>query len=134
MDQEKLAELQMLQQQAEVMSQNLQTIEQNISDLNSVINTLDEFSKLKKGDDILVSLSNGVFASAKLEDNEKLKVNVGKNAVVSKTVASTKKMMQSQTDELESYKKDAEEYLTQISGKLDVIHRELIAKGAQKAE
>jgi len=134
MDQEKLAELQMLQQQAEVMNQNLQTIEQNISDLNSILETLEKFSNLKSGDEILVSLSNGIFARAKLVDNKNLKVNVGKNTVVSKSVDSTKKMMQNQLSELDGYKSEVESYLNQVSERLSVIHNDLIAQGQHKAD
>jgi len=123
----------MMEQQIESLNQNLSTIENNIQDVKGIIDSMGEFSKLNKGDKILVSLSNGIFVNATLEDPTALKVNVGKNTVVDKTVDQVKNMMSDQLVELETYQKETEKYYAELVQRVELSHQELIAHGEVKA-
>ena len=50
---------------------------------------------------MLAPLSSGIFLKAKLEENQELLVNVGKNTVVSKTVPQTIELMDEQVRHVE---------------------------------
>jgi prefoldin alpha subunit len=105
-EQNKYVQLQMIDQQARQLQQYLQTFDQQLLEIKSVITSLQELSSLKKGDSILAPIASGIFIKAKLEDNQEVKVNVGNNTVVTKTIADAIKMLQSQESEITQYRSD----------------------------
>ncbi|MFH1589606.1 MAG: prefoldin subunit alpha [archaeon] len=133
MNQEKIVEYQLLEQQMQQLNVNLQNINQNIEELTSILKTLDEFKKLKKDDKILVPIANGIFAEATLKDANKLKVNVGSKIVVNKTPDSTKKMIESQIAEMNTYKEETVDMYEGLYLRMQALQTELIAE-QQKEE
>lgn len=126
MDKNKIIEYQLLEQQIQQLDNNLRNIDQNIEDINTILKTLDDFKKLKKGDSILVPVANGIFAEANLKASGKLKVNVGSNIVVDKDVEGTKKMMEEQIKELEKYKAETVQYYETMYQKMQLLQGEMI--------
>ena len=104
--QQKYLQLQMLDQQIKQMQQYLQTFDQQLVEIRNVITSLKELSKLKKGDQILAPLASGIFVKAKLENNNEVRVNVGTNTVVTKSVENAVKMLQEQEAEITQYRSD----------------------------
>ena len=78
----------------------------SVSDKNGIIDFAKELSKLKKGDTMLAPLASGIFVKAKLEDNKEVRVNVGSNTVVTKSVEDAVKMLQEQEAEITQYRSD----------------------------
>jgi prefoldin alpha subunit len=98
--------LQMIDQQVRQLQQYLQTFDQQVIEIKSVISSLKELSALKKGDLIFAPVANGIFIKAKLEDNQEVKVNVGHNTVVTKSIDNAVKMLQGQEAEITQYRSD----------------------------
>ena len=98
--------LQMIDQQVRQLQQYLQTFDQQVIEIKSVISSLKELSALKKGDLIFAPVANGIFIKAKLEDNQEVKVNVGHNTVVTKSIDDAVKMLQGQEAEITQYRSD----------------------------
>ncbi len=105
-EQNKYIQLQLIDQQARQMQQYLQTFDQQLIEIRSVMSSLKELSKLKKGDLILAPIANGIFIDARLENNKEVKVNVGSNTVVAKTIEEAVKMLQGQEAEIAQYRSD----------------------------
>lgn len=101
---EKYMEMQYLSQHLELIQQQLEKIDEQINDVMLTDNSLMEFSNVKNGSDIMVSIANGIFAKASLSDNGKLLVNVGNNVIVEKDIEQTRALLKEQMDELEKYK------------------------------
>ncbi|MBW2990932.1 prefoldin subunit alpha [Candidatus Woesearchaeota archaeon] len=99
-------QLQMLDQQIRQVQQYLQTFDQQLVEIRNVINSLKDLSKLKKGDAMLAPVASGIFVKAKLEDNEEVRVNVGSNIVVAKSVEDAVKMLEEQEAEIAQYRSD----------------------------
>ena len=104
--QKKYVQLQLLDQQIRQVQQYLQTFDQQLVEIRDVITSLKELSKLKKGDLILAPMASGIFVKAKLEDNDEVRVNVGTNTVVSKSVDDAVKMLKEQEAEITQYRSD----------------------------
>lgn len=104
--QTKYLQLQMLDQQIRQIQQYMQTFEQQLVEIRSVIDSLNELSKLKKGDVMLAPIASGIFVKAKLEENNEVRVNVGTNTVVTKTTEGAIKMLQEQEAEIAQYRSD----------------------------
>lgn len=109
--QAKYLEFQLISEQLKQLQNQLQKFEENIMEARTLKNSLDDFRKIKPGTEIFVSLSPGMFAKAKLEDNEKLRINVGSNTITTKNVEAVKKMLDKQIDEM---KKVYDNTLTEI--------------------
>lgn len=133
MNKNKIIEYQLLEQQIQQLDNNLRNIDQNIEDINTILKTLDDFKKLKKGDSILVPVANGIFAEASLKDSGKLKVNVGSNIVIEKDIEGTKKMMEEQTAELEKYKAETVQYYETMYLKMQSLQSEMVKEQNSKS-
>ncbi|MFC1697176.1 prefoldin subunit alpha [Nanoarchaeota archaeon] len=88
--QQKMLELQIMSQQMQQMQQQLEKVDIQTQDLNIMIDAVENMKKTKKGDELMVSLTPGIFAKATLEDSEKLIVNVGAGTAVEKSPDQTK--------------------------------------------
>ncbi|MBN2051964.1 prefoldin subunit alpha [Candidatus Woesearchaeota archaeon] len=105
-EQNKYVQLQLIDQQARQLQQYLHTFDQQLLEIRSVINSINELAKLKKGDTILAPIANGIFIKAKLEDNKEVRMNVGNNTVVNKSTEDAIKMLQSQEAEVTQYRSE----------------------------
>lgn len=97
-------ELQLLDEQIKQVQKHLITLGEQLIELNNTLQALDDFNKTAVGTNILVSLSPGIFASAELNDNKELLVNVGGNVVVKKDVAKTKELLKKRLDSIHKYR------------------------------
>ena len=98
--QELYMEFQMLEQQIKQLQKQLEALTGQLIELSVTSNSLDDFNKIKSEKEVFVPLSSGIFAKASIKDTSGLLVNVGANVVVRKDVSSTKKLIQTQIDEL----------------------------------
>ena len=98
--QEKYMEMKMMEEQMKEIQKQAQTVEQQLMELTATKQSLDDFKKTNKGDEILVPISAGIFAKAELKSNKEFLVNVGSDTIVTKDIESTKKLMEKQVEEM----------------------------------
>jgi len=115
-EQELLYNLGVFEQQIQQLQQQLQLIEKNILDLNSLDFGLDEI-RGSVGKEILAQLGRGIFAKTKLI-SEDLIVDIGEKTLVKKTIPETKKLIQEQIKKLEEIKKELQNNLEEINVEL----------------
>jgi len=122
--QNKYVQLQMVDQQARQLQQYLQTFDQQLLEIRSVIISLNEFAKLKKGDSILAPIANGIFVKAKLEESHEVRVNVGNNTVVTKTIEGAVKMLEGQEAEINQYRSDVLAKFDELLKQAEALQKE----------
>lgn len=122
---ESLLALQMLDQQIKQTEQQMMVLEQQIFEINAVVAGLLELKDVKSGQEILVPVANGVFAEAVIKDTKMLKVNVGGGVVTEKTLEQTIEMLQSQLENIESYKDEMLSALQQMVKQAASIQKEI---------
>ena len=98
MDQEKLIQLQMIEQEAQQLEQQLQLIEQTFSEMNKLNRCLDELKETKEKK-ILANIGKGIYIPAEITD-KKLIVEVGNKNLVRKSIPETKKIIDEQLEKL----------------------------------
>jgi len=123
-EQNKYVQLQMVDQQARQLQQYLQTFDQQLLEIRSVITSLNELAKLKKGDSILAPIANGIFVKAKLEDSQEVRVNVGNNTVVTKTIDNAIKMLEGQEAEINQYRSDVLAKFDELLKQAEALQKE----------
>lgn len=90
---EKYVEFEMLNQRLSELQNQISSVEEQIDDLSTSINSLEELKNIKDGDEILLPIASGVFANAKITNTKELKVHVGNKIVAVKTVDSAIKLL-----------------------------------------
>lgn len=100
--QKRYMEYQLLDEKIKQLQQQIQITEQQLMEIISTVQSLDEFSKIEDKTEILVPLNNGIFARANLKKEGVLLVNVGSNIVVDKSIDETKKLIEIQKGKIEA--------------------------------
>ena len=100
MDQEQIFKLQMFEQEANQINQQLEIVEQNINEMNDLKMSLDELEKTNEKE-ILVNIGKKIFIPVEVKRKE-LIVEVGNKNFVKKTIPDTKKVIEQQIEKLNS--------------------------------
>jgi len=94
--QNKYIQLQSNNQQLQQLQQQLQAVQNQLVEVQTILLALDDIAKTEVGKEMFVPLSSGIFVKAEIKDNKMLKVNVGSNTVVEKSVQDTKALLDRQ--------------------------------------
>ena len=111
--QELLYRLSVFEQHIKQLHQQLQLIEKNILDLNSLDFGIDEI-KGSVGKEILGQLGRGIFVKANII-SEDLIVDVGNKNFVKKSISDTKKIIKEQIKKLHEIEKELKDKLEEIN-------------------
>ena len=114
--QELIYQLSILQQQAQQIQEQLQLVEQNVSDLNSISDGLNEL-RGKKDSEMLAPLGRGIFVKAKIL-SEELTVDIGKKNFVKKSIPETQEIILLQIDKIAQIKERLLDELDKINNQL----------------
>ncbi|MBR9704569.1 prefoldin subunit alpha [Candidatus Pacearchaeota archaeon] len=126
MDQQYMMQFQMLQEEAQQLNQQMQMIEQNISEIGEIKESLDEIGKSEK-QEILANLGKKIFLPVVVKEKH-LIVDVGNKKFVKKTIPETNTLITQQleklniarmqiTERLEALQKEAETIMHGIQDK-----------------
>ncbi len=97
------------------LQKQLEALTSHLIEMNSTHGSLEDLEKIKKGKEIFVPISSGIFAKGTINDTSELLVNVGANVVVTKDIASAKKLIQHQIEEMKKVHKRMVEELENMA-------------------
>jgi len=117
--QEIIMKLQMLEQQANHLQQQLRAVEEGIVELQSLSLGVEELIG-KTNKEIIAPIGNGIFAKAQLI-SEELLVDIGSKNIVKKTIPETKEIIAQQVRKLEKVKVEIQESLEEIKKEFEKI-------------
>ena len=131
--QEYLLKLQMLEQQANQFGEQLNVINQQISELNLLKSNLLHLDKSKEKE-IYSEFGKGIFIKAKLDSKDFL-VDVGNKIYVPKNFNEISKIIDEQIDKFEEIKPEIAKRVEQINKQLNgLIEQARKDKGMDKTE
>ena len=116
-------QMQVLDYQAKQLQKIVENIDAQLMEMRNTSDALKEFEKLKINDEILFPVANGIFAKGKLTDNQTLRINIGSDVVVEKSVSETIVMMDSQYKEIENYRIEVMLQLQKFIDKIDDLQK-----------
>lgn len=122
---QKYMEFQMVMQQLERVREQLHKTDERIAEVGFVIESLKNFSTVEVGSEILIPVSNGVFAKAKITDTSKLLVNVGADTVTEKTVTDSLDMLAQQKQRIEEFRMRLSDVVQRLYEKSEELKSEL---------
>jgi len=112
--QQTIAELQMIQQQLDEIQKITEAADEQLKEIATMSESLDSLELVKPGSEILVPVVRGMFARATLTEINTLKVNVGSDIIVDKTLAQAREMLENQMMEVAAYKDQIESQRSQL--------------------
>ena len=123
--QEMYMEFKAIEQHIKQLQQQLEAVTNQLIELHGTGSSLEELRKIYSGKEIFVPLSSGIFAKARVQDTSELLVNVGAGVAVKKDVASTKKLIQNQIEEIKKIQKHMIEELEKMTSHAAGIESQL---------
>ena len=125
MKQEHIIQIQLIEQEANQLSEQLKLIELNVQEMNELKLSLDEIDNLNDKDKkILTNLGRKIYLPVTINDN-KLIVEVGKNNFVKKSIPETKEIINDQTERLNDTKYQIIGMLNNLQTEMDNLIREI---------
>ena len=118
-------EFQMLNNAIKQMEKQSQVLENQLMELFSTNQSLEEMKKIKTGTEILVPLSSGIYVKAELKESSNFIVNVGSSIALSKDLNATKKIIEEQILEIRNLQKNLVEELQENVNKAAQIENEM---------
>tara|TARA_Y100000034_G_C6867275_1_gene395426 strand:+ start:1206 stop:1607 length:402 start_codon:yes stop_codon:yes gene_type:complete len=114
--QQKMMELQILNQQSEQIRMQLANMEEQMENLARLRESLDQIKDTKTDNKMFTPLSSGVYVKTSLNDNKEVLVAVGAGVFVRKQVKDAKDMLKEQEKKMElllsQTKKEFESFAT----------------------
>ena len=107
------------------LQKQLEALTNHLVEMHSTNSSLEDLDKIKKHKEIFVPISSGIFAKGTINDTSELLVNVGANVVVTKDIASAKKLIQHQIDEMKKVHKRMLEELQNMAQKAAELEMQL---------
>lgn len=106
------------------IQQQLQMLEGQLGELETVKYALTEFDKAKKDDEVLVPLGAGIFIKTSVKEQNKVILNVGASTAVEKSVKEAVELVDKQISELKNIEVSMNEELAQMSQQLQFMNLE----------
>ena len=129
MDHEKARELyiemESCDKQIKAVQEQVQRLDQQVMELESLAEAIDELSLKKTGEEILVPISSGIFLAADIKDSKSLFVNVGSDVIVKRTMKQSADMVTGQQKEIESYREELSTQLQILISKATQIQEKM---------
>ena len=117
--------LQYIEHNLKSLQKQAQIIENQFAELSVAGSSLGEIKNVKEGSEILVSVGPGIFAKAEIKDVKELIVNVGAGVAVNKSIESSKKVIDTQIDEMGELRKKISEEMEKMIDKASMLQNEL---------
>lgn len=128
-DEEKLQsiymEFQNVSSSIKQLEQQHEMVESHLMELMLTLQSLDEITNISPGTEILVPISSGIYAKARLENSNDFLVNIGSSITLSKDLNSTKSLIESQVDEIKKLQENIITQLQERTNKASMLEKEL---------
>jgi len=121
MKEELIIKLSLLEQQSEEIKQQLEAINGQVSDLESLKLSLEKLGKDKQ--EMLANLGRGIFLKTKIDD-DKLFINVGSKILVRKSFPEAVEIIANQISEMENMKNELNGNMEEINANLQGLIEE----------
>ena len=101
-------------QQYQQMHDYVERLEKAQIKLENTIEAINDLKNIKGNEKILAPIADGIFVEAKLLTKETVKVNIGTDTVIDKTIPETIKLLEHQKEELNKSITNAQQKIAEL--------------------
>ena len=125
--QDKYYELELYQNEIKSLDNQIKETQEQEEEISFIQKNLSEFKTLKKDDELLVPIANGIFFKAKLVDNKIFRVNVGEGINVDKSLDDTIKLLDKHKRKISDFRNKLIVKINTLLNKKDELERQALA-------
>ena len=118
-------QLQVILNQLSQLHDQFRMIDNQLTELEIIKNSVDELQDIKIESEILVPISNGIFVKSKLQDNKNFIVNIGGGVTLSKNQDQLRDFLDKQSNELKKVQTDLLTRIQSLNLQADYIKKEI---------
>ncbi|AAB89209.1 MULTISPECIES: prefoldin subunit alpha [Archaeoglobus] len=126
--QEKIATLQILQEEAEALQRRLMELEILENEYRKTLETLEFFESIDTSVEALMNLGGGVFAYVDVKNSKKMLVDIGSGVVVEREVGEAIEFVKNRIKKIEENQEKMTSMLQQVLSQAQRIQQELAAR------
>lgn len=126
--QEKIATLQILQEEAEALQRRIVEMEILENEYRKTLETLEFFESIENDVEALMNLGGGVFAYVDVKNSKKMLVDIGSGVVVEREVGEAMEFIKKKIKRIEENQEKMTSMLQQILAQVQKIQQEIAAK------
>ena len=123
--QEQYVALQILDHQIKQAQKQIIAIEEQVTELESVMSAVAELASQEASSEMFVPLSSGIFVKTTLKETKQVLVNVGANVLVKKEVAQTQELLQAQMNELRDLQQQIAEQVQKFATEAQTVQEKV---------
>lgn len=123
MDQEQIIQFQMLEQEANKISQQLQLVENNLNEIAEIREGLDEIER-KETKEMLANIGKKIYIPVEIRDKN-LIIEVGNKKFVKKSIKETKELIEEQIEKLGHVKQEMTDGLEELQEEANKLMMQL---------
>lgn len=123
--QQKMMQLQIMNQQGEQLKQQLMQFEEQMANLNMLQESLKVLEKTEVGNEMYTPLSSGVFVNAELKENKHVLISVGAGIIIKKKIEDAQRMLEDQEKKMELVVKQVRDEFEKFVNSAKTIETEL---------
>ena len=125
-------EFQELNGMMQQLEKQQQLVSSQLIDLMIAKQNLEDLKDVKKGTPILVPISSGVYAKAKIEETDQYIVNIGSNITVIKSVEQAQQMLEKQAADVKEMQDALEQEMQENTIKATMLEQRIQKLASQK--
>ncbi len=130
--QEKIATLQILQEEAEALQRRIIELEVLENEYRKTLETLEFFESIDNNVEALMNIGGGVFAYVDVKNSKKMLVDIGSGVVVEREVGEAIEFVKKRIKRIEENQEKITSMLQQILAQVQKIQQEVAAKQKQE--
>ncbi|MBT3984771.1 prefoldin subunit alpha [archaeon] len=111
--------------QLQAMQQQVDVLEKQTVELNTVKEGLDSIEQCNGDEEILIPLGSGIFLKGGIKDKAQVTMNVGAGIVVEKSISGALKLVEEQIVKMGSFKEELTKEMGEISMTLQKLQLEM---------
>lgn len=111
-------EMQLYREEAQVIQQQLANLQVNYASTEAAVQTLENLTKIKKDEGMLLPIGSGAYIKSKVESNEVALIDVGAGVIVEKQIPEAVTLLKSKMSEIDSVKDKLQKNFAEISSRM----------------
>jgi len=122
---EKFIMYQLLQKQLEMFREQALQLEKNFIEIETTKQSIEDFQKLKKVNDIMIPLGSGYYVGGRVTDLKKVLMSPGANIMLEKNLKSAHENLEAKRNEIEKIGKNLQDKMSDVVQKINELAPEL---------
>ena len=132
--QRKIIELNMLDQRCKQIQQQVNVVDQQLTELQLLENNINEVKKIENNSETLSQLGQGIFVKSKVNKIDEVFIDIGSKIVVKKNVEDAKELIKKRIEQVMNIRELILQELSNMILTIQILEKEIQQKIEKKSD